>query len=78
MAAQYGLVWTLPDDLRRVYLDLGIDLPKANGDESWTLPMPARLVIDRDGIIRSVQADPDYAHRPEPGDTIAVLRSLRR
>jgi peroxiredoxin len=78
VAATYGLVFTLPEDLRRVYLELGIDLTKANGDDSWTLPMPARLVVDRDGIIRSTAADPDYTHRPEPSDTIAALRNLRR
>jgi peroxiredoxin len=78
VAAAYGLVFTLPDDLRGVYLGSGIDLPKANGDESWTLPMPARFVVDRDGIIRGAEADPDYTHRPEPVDTIALLRSLRR
>jgi peroxiredoxin len=78
VAATYGLVYTLPDDLRRVYLELGIDLTKANGDESWTLPMPARFVVDRDGIIRSAAADPDYTHRPEPANTIALLRNLGR
>jgi len=78
VAATYGLVFTLPEDLRRVYLGFGIDLPKANDDDSWTLPMPARFVIDRDGIIRSAEADPDYRHRPEPADTIAVLRHLGR
>jgi hypothetical protein len=28
------------------------------------------------GIIRSAQADPDYTARPEPADTVAVLRAL--
>ncbi len=78
MATKYGLVFTLPEDLRRVYLEFGIDLTKANGDESWTLPIPARLVVDRNGIIRAAEADPDYTHRPEPADTIAVLRNLGR
>ena len=78
MAARYGLVFTLPEDLRRVYLDLGIDLTRANGDATWTLPMPARFVIDQEGIIRAADADPDYTHRPEPADTVAVLRTLRQ
>ena len=78
MAAAYGLVYTLPEDLQRVYLGFGIDLPKANGDDSWTLPIPARFVVDRDGIIRAADADPDYTHRSEPADTIAVLRRLGR
>ena len=39
--------------------------------------MPARFVIDRRGIIRSTESDPDYTTRPEPEDTLAALRALR-
>jgi len=40
------------------------------------LPIPARFVVSKDGIIRKVDADPDYTRRPEPDDTIAFLRTL--
>jgi peroxiredoxin len=40
--------------------------------------MPARFVIDRQGIIRAAEFDPDYTTRPEPGDTLAALRRLAR
>ncbi len=40
--------------------------------------MPARFVIDRAGIVRSVDADPDYTRRPEPEQTLDVLRGLSR
>jgi hypothetical protein len=33
-------------------------------------------VIDRDGIIQAVDADPDYTRRPEPSQTVAILRRL--
>ncbi len=64
----------LPDDLRQIYLKFGIDLPQANEDDSWMLPMPARFVIDRSGMIRSAEADPDYTRRPEPAHTVEVLK----
>jgi hypothetical protein len=38
--------------------------------------MPARYVVDRSGMIRSAEVDPDYTVRPEPPDTLQVLRSL--
>ena len=76
VAREFGLVFTLPDDLRQLYQKFGIDLVTANGDDSWTLPMPARFVIDRGGTIRAADADPDYTHRPEPAQTVEVLRSL--
>jgi peroxiredoxin len=61
-----------------VYRSLGLDLAKAHGDDSWTLPMPARFVIDGDGVIRSADVDPDYTRRTEPSDTIAALEALAR
>jgi peroxiredoxin len=77
VAESYGLVFTLPDDLRSIYLKFGIDLAKGNGDGTWRLPVPARFVVDRGGVIRSVDADPDYTRRSEPAATIDVLRTLR-
>jgi peroxiredoxin len=65
------------DDLREIYLKLGIDLARGNGDGTWRLPVPARFVIDRQGTIRSVDADPDYTRRPEPARTVEVLAGLR-
>lgn len=76
VAEQYGLVFSLPDYLKELYLQFGIDLPRFNGDESWALPMPARFIIDRNSIIRAVNADPDYTVRPEPSETIEELRKL--
>ena len=77
VAEAYGLVFTLPDDLRAIYTRFGIDLAVGNGDGAWRLPVPARFVIDRQGIIQAVDADPDYTRRPEPAQTIEVLRGLR-
>jgi peroxiredoxin len=76
VAEAYGLVFTLPDDLRAIYTKFGIDLARGNGDGTWRLPIPARFVIDRTGIIRSANADPDYTRRPEPADTVAALQAL--
>lgn len=76
VAEAFGLAFALPDDLRQVYLGFGNDLVVRNGDPSWRLPVPARFVIDSQGIVRSVEADPDYRFRPEPGATVATLRKI--
>ena len=75
-ADKLGLTFTLPDDLRKVYLALGIDLPKHNGDDSWVLPLPGRFVVDTGGIVRYSDAAADYTVRPEPQATLNALRSL--
>ena len=74
-AAAFGLRFALPDYLIELYKNLKNDLPAFNGDTSWTLPMPGRFVIGQDGIIRYAEVNPDYTHRPEPSDMLAVLRS---
>lgn len=78
MAARFGLRFALPDYLRAIYASFPLDLATYNGDASWTLPMPARFVIDRQGIIRAADSDPDYTTRPEPEETLGALRALPR
>jgi peroxiredoxin len=75
-AAKLGLRFALPDDLKGVYLSFGNDLAVRNGEGSWTLPMPGRFVIDRRGIVRAADVDPDYEHRPEPQKTLDDVKAL--
>ena len=75
-AAKLGLRFKLPDDLRAVYLSFGNDLAVRNGESSWTLPMPGRFVIDRSGVVRAADVDPDYEHRPEPQKTIDDIKAF--
>ena len=75
-ARSLSLAWAFPDDLRELYGAFGISLPDFNGDDSWELPMSARIVVDRSGVVRGIDADADYARRPEPEATIEVLREI--
>ena len=75
-APKHGVVCRLPDEVKKIHAGFGIDLPKHNGDESRTLPLPARFMVDRGGIIRYSEAAVDHTVRPEPEDTIAALKAL--
>jgi peroxiredoxin len=75
-AAKLGLRFTLPDDLKEVYLSFGNDLAIRNGEGSWTLPMPGRFVIDAQGVVRAADVDPDYQNRPEPEKTVDDIKAL--
>jgi peroxiredoxin len=75
-AAKLGLRFRLPDDLKAVYLSFGNDLAVRNGEASWTLPMPGRFVVDRGGIVRTADVDPDYERRPEPQQTVDDIKAL--
>ena len=76
VARRFGLVFALPDEIRDIYRTFGNDLELANGDASWTLPMPARYVVDRQGVVRAADVHPDYTRRTEPAETVAALAGL--
>jgi peroxiredoxin len=76
IARSFGLVFTLPDDLKAVYQGFGINLPKNTGHDAWELPMPSRFVIDRSGTIRARHVDPDYRRRMEPEEILAAIDAI--
>ena len=78
VAASFGLRFKLPDYLIELYRDVfKNDLAVANGDPSWTLPMPARFVIGQDGIILYAEVNPDYTRRPDPEELLPVLDRVK-
>ena len=77
IAEQFRLVFTLPDYLRDLYKSFGSALDRFNDEPEYRLPIPARYVIDKTGIIRAADVNADYTIRPEPSETVKVLQSLR-
>ncbi|MFB2552400.1 peroxiredoxin-like family protein [Ensifer soli] len=75
-ARSLGIVFALPEGLRPLYRQIGIDLPVWNGDESHELPLPATLIVDRDGVVRFIDADADFTRRTEPEDILSALAAV--
>ncbi len=73
VARQFGLTYRVPDYQQLVYRRVFVNLPFANGDESWELPIPATYILDRDGTVRYASAEPDYTERPEPAEVLDFL-----
>jgi peroxiredoxin len=73
VARRFGLVYQVPEYERSVYQRAFVNLPLANGDDSWELPIPATYIVGRDGIVRYASLNPDYRVRPEPADLLAHL-----
>jgi len=78
VAHAYGLRWVFPDDLKELYKQFDIDLAEANGDDSWTLAVPARFLVDPAGVVQYARVDPDYTRRPEPQETLEELKRLAK
>ena len=75
-AEQFRLVFVLSDYLRDLYNSFGITLDRFHDESEYRLAMPAQYVIDQEGIIRTADVNVDYTIRPEPSQTVTVLRTL--
>jgi peroxiredoxin len=75
VARQFGLAYRVPPEQESIYRRAFINLPLANGDESWELPIPATYVVDGEGTVLFAYANEDCAERAEPGE---ILNELRR
>jgi peroxiredoxin len=75
VARAFGLTYRVPAAQEAVYRRAFVNLPFANGEDSWELPIPATYILEHDGTVVWASADEDYTARPEPGEIVAVLRS---
>ena len=75
-ASALQLTFSFSEALRNVYRELGLDLERFNGDDSWTLPMPASYLIAPGGTVRYAAVNPDYTQRPEPEEVLAAAKAL--
>ena len=73
VARQFGLVYKVPDYQQAVYKRAFVNLPFANGDESWELPIPATFILEREATVLFSSADEDYTERPEPAEIVHLL-----
>jgi peroxiredoxin len=77
VARRFGLVYRVPDDQQAIYQRSFVNLPFANGDNSWELPIPATFIVDRDGTILYASSEEDYTRRPEPEEILQQLSTRR-
>lgn len=75
-AEEFGLVFTLPDYLRKLYKSFGNALDRFHDEPEYRLPIPSRYVVDKRGIIRAADVNVDYTVRLEPSETLSQLRTL--
>jgi hypothetical protein len=77
VARSFGLVYSLPDELRAALTSNNKALPGINGDDSWELPLSATYVVAPDHKIELAEIELDYRERLEPVAIVAALRTLR-
>ena len=76
VAAAYGITFALTPAEQTLFLEVGNDLRKANGDTGWVLPAPATFVIAGDGTIHHARVDADYTSRITADEILSALRTI--
>jgi peroxiredoxin len=74
VARRFGLVYSLPQEVRDALSSNNKALPDINGDDSWELPVPATYVIARNRRISLAFIEVDYRQRLAPQQLLAALR----
>ena len=78
VARQFGLTHRVNDEQQAVYRRAFVNLPFANGDETWELPIPATYILERDRTVLYASANQDYTERPEPDEIVDILERRSR
>jgi peroxiredoxin len=73
-AFSLGLVFWVGDKIKAAYRQFGIDLERFQGHGGWLLPIPATIVVGKDGRIKARFVDPDFRHRMAIEDILGALR----
>ena len=69
-------VWLGPE-LEGLLSSYGRALPDYQGNDTWTLPIPATFVVAPDGTIRARFVDPDFRRRMAVEELIDALKAAR-
>ena len=82
VAGEFGIAYTVTPAMDRYYRSILVSLPFINhgrnvmttGDNRPTqLPLPATIVLSREGLVLFAEAHADPRVRPEPEDILALL-----
>lgn len=75
IAKEFGLIFSLAEELRPIYASFNIDIPSHNDEDSFELPMPATYLINKNKEILFSFINEDYTKRCEPQDIIDVIKT---
>jgi peroxiredoxin len=75
LALNLGLVFWIGEKIMTMYKGFGIDLEQFQGNGGWLLPIPATIVVGRDGRVKARFVDPDFRHRMRVDEILEAVRA---
>jgi peroxiredoxin len=78
VAVAYGVAYSLPAQLRPIYLEHGYAPPRKARAGEWLVPIPATYLVSPNGtiVLRSVEFD--YRNRLHSEQLVTALNGMRR
>ena len=73
VAKQFGICFTLSDELKTIHKSFGMDIPAHNGEDSFELPIPATYVVNQDKEIVYAYVNPNWMERAQIEDVKKFL-----
>ena len=71
-----GLIFWVGAEVKELYAVIGIDLERYQGNPNYFLPMAAKFIVGRDGIVKAREVNVDFRQRMEPKAIIDMLERL--
>lgn len=68
-----GLAFWVGETVKKMYGEIGIDLERFQGNGAWLLPIPATLVVGRDGQVKARFVETDFRRRMQTKDILAAV-----
>jgi peroxiredoxin len=71
-----GLIFWVGAKIQKLYQEMGLELEKYHGNQALFLPIAAKFIVGRDGLVKARQANIEFRERMEPEAILSTLRDL--
>jgi len=75
-AEGFGVAFWIDDATHAALLNFGVDLNEESGERHRLLPVPAAFLVDEQGKVRFVYANPDYKVRVETSKLLSEAKKM--
>lgn len=76
LAKEIGIYWQQTEALKNMLGSNGVDWQKQYGDDSWGVPIPATILVGKDGTVKNEFLDADWTTRLDPSTALGWVNKL--
>ena len=75
-ALSLGLICWVGAEVRTLYAKMGLHLERFQGNKNYFLPIAAKFIVGRDGVVKAREVNVDFRRRMEPKKILEALEYL--